>query len=308
MSKHLYSDHLGVVLSRRTSYNYGMVIIYIIAAVAAVLLAAAIWSTFSLRTTELEIALKNLPDEFDGCKFVHISDMHNASFGRGNRRLIRRIENCEPEFILVTGDFAGGVSFERPEKGAFHTLLQGLSPYKVYISFGNHELRLAYKHPELLEKQRADIAECGGILLDNSAACIERGGAHINLFGLSVPGERHSGKHAFEIPDGIFGAALKPRENECNVLMAHIPQFFPQYADAGFDLVLSGHVHGGIIRLPLLGGVLSPTRRLFPDYCYGFYKAKNTLMFITAGLGRALVPLRFMCRPEVVQIVLKKAD
>lgn len=284
------------------------IIAYIIAAVAAALLAAALWSTFSLRTTELEIAPENLPDEFDGCRFVLISDLHNASFGRGNRRLIRRIKACEPEFILVTGDFAGGVSFEHPEKGSFHPLLRGLSPAKVYVSFGNHELRLEYNHADQLQKQREDIAKCGGILLDNSAVRIERGGAHINLFGLSVPGERHSGRRPFAIPEGIFEGALKPRENECNILMAHIPQFFPQYADAGFELVLSGHVHGGIVRLPFLGGLLSPTRRLFPEYCYGFYRAKRTVMFITAGLGRALVPLRFMCRPEVVQIVLKKPE
>ena len=160
---------------------------------------------------------------------------------------------------------------------------------------------------DLLEKQRADVRGTGCVLLDNSAARIERGGAHINLFGLSLEGARHKGVHPFRIPEGTLDGALKPVAGEVNILMAHVPQFFPQYAEAGYDLVLSGHIHGGIVRIPGLGGMFSPTRRLFPEYCYGIYERGGTKMFVTAGLGRALIPLRFLCRPEVAEIVLKKA-
>lgn len=283
-----------------------MVIFIIIISLVAVLLAIAVYSTVALRTTEIEVESDRLPDGFDGCKIVHISDLHNSSFGKDNLRLIRRIKKCNPDFVLVTGDFVGGVSFEHPEKGAFHKLCLALAPIPVYVSLGNHELRLQYKHPDLLQKQRDDIAAAGVVLLDNSSCALTRGGARINLYGLSVNGERHRGKRPFEIPRGIFSGALKPAENEYNILMAHIPQFFPEYADAGFDLVLSGHIHGGVVRLPFIGGVFSPSRRLFPKYCYGFCRLKKSVMFITAGLGSALIPLRFLCRPEVVRIVLKK--
>ena len=281
-------------------------VIYVLIAVAAVFLAAALISTFTLRTTRMEIPIRNLPDEFDGFKLVHISDLHNASFGKSNGRLISRIKNCKPDCVLMTGDFAGGVSFEHPEKGAAHKLWLGLKPLPVYVSLGNHELRLVYRHNDLLEKQRADLRKTGCVLLDNSARRIERNGAHVNLFGLSLEGARHKGVHPFRIPDGAFEGPLKPVDGEVNILMAHVPQFFPQYADAGYDLVLSGHIHGGIVRIPGLGGVFSPTRRLFPENCYDLYERGKTKMFVTAGLGRALIPLRFLCRPEVAEIVLKK--
>lgn len=283
-------------------------VIYIFIAVAAAFLITALISTFTLRTTRIRLAIRNLPDEFDGFKLVHISDLHNASFGKNNGRLVSRIKKCDPDCVLMTGDFAGGVSFEHPEKGASHKLCLGLRPLPVYVSLGNHELRLAYRHMDLLEKQRADVQSTGCVLLDNSACRIEKGGAHVNLFGLSLEGARHKGVHPFRIPEGTLDGALKPVEGEVNILMAHVPQFFPQYADAGYDLVLSGHIHGGIVRIPGLGGVFSPTRRLFPEYCYGLYERGKTKMFVTAGLGRALIPLRFLCRPEVAEIVLKKAE
>lgn len=284
-----------------------MVICIILAVLGAAFLVTALISTFTLRTTRLEIPLKNLPDEFDGFKLVHISDLHNASFGRSNGRLASRIKECAPDCVLVTGDFAGGVSFEHPEKGSFRKLCLALKPLPVYVSLGNHEMRLVYRHMDLFEKQLADVEQNGCVLLHNAAARIERNGAHINLFGLSVEGARHRGLHQFRIPEGVFDGPLKPEENAANILMAHIPQFLPEYADAGFDLVLSGHIHGGIVRIPGLGGVFSPTRRLFPEYCYGLYERGETKMFVTAGLGRALIPLRFLCRPEVAEIVLKKA-
>ena len=285
-----------------------MVILIILAVLGAAFLVTALISTFTLRTTRLEIPIENLPDGFDGFTLVHISDLHNASFGKNNARLASRIKKNAPDCVLVTGDFAGGASFERPEKGSFHKLCLALAPLPVYVSLGNHEMRLVYRHTDLFEKQLADVKRTGCVLLHNSAVRIGRNGEHVNLHGLSVEGARHRGLHQFHIPDGVFDGPLKPAEGEVNILMAHIPQFFPRYTDEGFDLVLSGHIHGGIVRIPGLGGVFSPARRFFPDYCYGVYERGKTRMFVTAGLGRALIPLRFLCRPEVAEIVLKIAS
>ncbi|MBO4500631.1 MAG: metallophosphoesterase, partial [Clostridia bacterium] len=128
-----------------------MVIYCILIAVAAAFLVAALISTFTLRTTRLEIPIRNLPDEFDGFKLVHISDLHNASFGKNNGRLASRIKSCKPDCVLMTGDFAGGISFEHPEKGSSHKLCLALKPLPVYVSLGNHEMRLVYRHMDLFE-------------------------------------------------------------------------------------------------------------------------------------------------------------
>lgn len=278
----------------------------IIASAAVILLGIILFSTFVLRRTYTEISLGNLPDEFDGFKFVHISDLHNASFGKNNGRLIRLIKKCEPECVIFTGDVAGTSSYKHPEDGTFGEMCRGLGNIPIYASLGNHDLRLVYRHPEYYKNQLADIKKNVTKMLHNSSCRLSKNGAHINLFGLSVEGMRHKGEYPFKIPEGIFKGALKPIEGETNILLAHIPQFFPDYAKESFDLVLSGHVHGGIINIPFLGGLLSPERKFFPKYCYGLYEENGTKMFISAGLGKAMVPFRFFCRPEVAEIVLKK--
>lgn len=284
-----------------------MVILYVLIFAAVLLIGTALFSTYTLRTTHTEIEIKDLPESFDGFRFVHISDLHNASFGKKNGRLVERIKKCNPECVIITGDVAGSSSYKHPEKGSFSPLCKGLSPIPIYASLGNHELRLVYKYPELFKGQVEDIRINVTELLDNSSCRIEKNGEHINLFGLSLEGVRHKGFRPFTIPEGVFDGPLKPIKGEANLLLAHIPQLFPEYARHGFQLVLSGHVHGGIIRLPFLGGLLSPERRFFPKYCYGIYEQNDTKMFISAGLGKALIPFRFLCRPEVAEIVLKKS-
>lgn len=280
----------------------------ILSAAAVIFVSIALFSTFTLRTTHTEIPIKNLPKEFDGFRFVHISDLHNASFGKNNRRLVRRIKSCNPECVMLTGDVAGTSSYRHPETSNMRPLCRGLNGIPIYASLGNHELRLSDRYPELYRNQVRQIREDVSCLLDNSSVRLEKNGAHLNLYGLSLLGVRHSGSRPFRIPDGIFSRELKPRQGETNILLAHIPQFFPEYAKHNFDLVLSGHVHGGIIKLPFLGGLLSPERKLFPKYCYGVYEENGSKMFVTAGLGKALIPFRFLCRPEVAEIVLKKSD
>ena len=94
-------------------------------------------------------------------------------------------------------------------------------------------------------------------------------------------------------------------KDEYNILLAHTPFYFEQYSNWGADLVLSGHVHGGIIRIPLLGGLLSPNRRFFPKFDLGKYENNNSIMIVNKGLGKSKVFFRVNCRPEVVRIKLK---
>ena len=94
------------------------------------------------------------------------------------------------------------------------------------------------------------------------------------------------------------------RKNECNILLAHNPEYFPQYTKWGADLTLSGHVHGWIARLPVLGGVIAPSLRLFPAYDAGEFEKNGHHMIISRGLGLHHIKLRFFNRPEISVIKL----
>lgn len=286
-------------------YNYNMITIIIIAVLLLTFVTIAAVSTKSIRTTHIEFHLDNLPKEFDGCRLTQISDLHNSYFGKRNKRLIKAIIATNPLALLVTGDVTSGHSYVNPEQSAFYKLCNEIDNIPIYFILGNHEERLVKKLPNKYYELLDSFRKCGVTVLDDEKAVINIGNSHINIFGLSIRGVRHSGSNQYHIDNSLFETHLKAEPNEINILMAHIPQFFDIYVKHGYDIVLCGHMHGGIIRLPFVGGVLSPERKLFPKYCYGLFEKNKTKMFISAGLGKSFIPFRLFCRPEVVEITLK---
>lgn len=130
---------------------------------------------------------------------------------------------------------------------------------------------------------------------------------YFNLYGLVLPFDTYrylfSNRNAKKVDyDYIQNKLGNLNKDECNILLAHNPLYFDEYAKWGADFVFSGHVHGGIIRLPKIGGVLSPDRKFFPKYSFGEYTKGNTKMFVSKGLGGSAVKIRINCRPEIVAI------
>lgn len=95
-----------------------------------------------------------------------------------------------------------------------------------------------------------------------------------------------------------------PAKHKCNILIAHNPDYFEEYAKWGADLVLSGHVHGGIMRIPFLGGVLAPSYRIFPKYDGGVFKEGKSVMLLGRGLGSHTIQLRFFNPAELYEVTL----
>ena len=134
--------------------------------------------------------------------------------------------------------------------------------------------------------------------------------SYINVYGLTLPFSCY--KYLFDkdknidLEDNFLGKNLGDiNSNEYNILLAHSPFYFKEYEKWGADLVLAGHVHGGIIRLPYVGGLLSPNRHFFPEYDLGKYEINNSTMIVSKGLGGSKVLIRVNCKPEVVKITLK---
>lgn len=259
-----------------------------------------------------EIKNSKLPLEFDGFKILQISDLHNESFGINNNILINKIDELKPDIICITGDMIDG---SKKDFSVALNLLDELSKkYKVYHIIGNHEQKvMKNKHKDIYKEYFAKLNLKNIVDLKNEKIKIERNGQFINLYGLIVPykyypyllNENYKNKKLELKKCEIEKLLGKINPKEYNVLLSHNPFFFEEYSKWGADLVLSGHVHGGIIRLPLIGGVLSPNRQLFPKYDLGEYNMDKATMILTKGLGGSKLITRINCNPEIVSIILK---
>lgn len=245
-----------------------------------------------------------LPKTFDKTRIVQLSDLHSARFGKGNARLLRRIEAERPDFIFMTGDM---VSRTDERHDAFFELAAALGGrFPCYFVAGNHELGMS---PPRLGAFYNRLAACGVTVLNNRTVRLERGGASILLSGLCYPLPCYPEAKQVTHHSPFTAEQMRRRLGGCGgadyrILLAHTPLCFPIYADWGADLTFAGHVHGGMIRLPFVGALLSPDRRFFPKYSAGIYTHNGKRMAVSRGLGSGLFGARLGNRPEIVTVTL----
>ena len=257
-----------------------------LAAASGVLLGwAAVENTALLRVRRYTAAIPDLP------RIVQISDLHKRRFGSGQRRLIRKVAACKPEYILITGDLVSRTVTDFSETSDLLRRLGELAP--VIVAEGNHETDLSPLH---YAEFRAAVRRSGARYLKNEIIRL----GPVSLAGLALSRDYYRGGGTF----GFSGAKTCTKKTmrmllgACprhTVLLAHNPLFFPAYAEWGAALTLSGHVHGGAVRLPLLGGVLSPERKFFPKYDRGRFRIGDSEMLVSGGLGK----LRLFNPPEI---------
>lgn len=259
-----------------------------------------LWADKALTQREFEITDEKIPSAFDGFRIVHISDLHNTLFGEGNSKLLDRIKKAEPDIIAVTGDIADSRRTDLPIAIDFLKKATAIAP--VYYVTGNHEARI----PDTRELI-ASAESLGVKVLNNEKLTLERENGSISLCGISDPA--FVADYLFDEEAAVISHSLEGlRESESfSLLLSHRPEFFDIYAGEGFDLVLSGHAHGGQFRLPLIGGFIAPGQGLFPKFDSGLYEKDSTSMIVSRGLGNSIVPLRFCNRPEIILITLKEA-
>lgn len=236
---------------------------------------------------------------------VLLSDLHNVSYGENNSALLQEIRNENPELILVAGDMLTAGS--EPQTEAAASLMDELTKrYQVYYANGNHEHRLkenTEKYGDRYERYSNRIKSLGVHLLENGSERVEVNRFPFRIWGLELDRTYfRRGRSTALSPSHIKELLGVPDEACFNILLAHHPAYFDAYASWGADLTLSGHLHGGMIRLPFLGGVVSPQVRLFPKYDRGMYAQGGKKMIVSAGLGDHTVSLRINNPPELVVI------
>lgn len=226
-----------------------------------------------------------------------VSDLHGARYGVGQERLLSAIESAAPDLVLLLGDL-----FDQHGTNANTvTLLNELSSrYTCYFVLGNHEYKT-----ESIQRVRARIERSGIPILAGDSALFLAGESRIRIFGID---DGLGGKDRQRLQ--IANAAKERSETEYSILAIHVPNGVESYLEYGFDLMLSGHTHGGQIVLPgLLNGLYAPGQGLFPKYGGGRYDLGDTTMIISRGLARKPFWLpRVFNPPELVVVALRPAE
>lgn len=259
-----------------------------------------VYSNFKLETTEYTIENPDLPKSFDGYKIVHLSDLHNAEFGKNNKNLINVIKEEKPDAVFVTGDTIDG--FYTNTTIPIDLFKEVLKICDVYFIVGNHEIRSdANTYFEFLDK----LSEIGVTVLKDESTYIEKSGEKFQVIGLNDASNykaNYNDNYKEEIVKTINN--LDDKES-FSVLLSHHPELFDDYAKTNVDLVFSGHAHGGQFRLPFIGGLIAPEQGLFPKYDAGIFTENNTTMVVSRGLGNSIIPVRINNSPEIVVVILK---
>lgn len=250
-----------------------------------------------------EFTLQNLKKD---CKFVLISDVHNKVYGENNAPIIKAIKQINPDFIILAGDLV--TSKQSEEMTAGIALIKTLAKdYKIYYGLGNHEVKIKEqcdKFGERFTLLKQAAADKNIVWLENESVEIPK--YNIKITGLALALEYFAHFRLQEMEEHYLENVVgMPDKSKCNLLIAHNPDYFSEYAKWGADLVLSGHVHGGIMRLPLIGGVLSPSYKLFPKYDGGVFRENGAVMLLGRGMGSHTIPLRFFNPAQLYEVTLK---
>lgn len=269
-----------------------LIILALIAAAAAFLIKD---SREDLEISRYEVNSKKLPESFDGFKIVQLSDLHGAEFGEDGMELVEKVKELEPDIIALTGDFVtdeGDLAAVKKLAGR----LTELCP--VYFVSGNHEFGsgLAIKVRNILER-------AGVKYLSNEYLTINRGEDEILLGGVEDP---------LAYADMLSPDELAQKMNDAapdafKILLGHRNYWMTEYPELPVDLIFCGHAHGGLIRIPGVGGLIGTDRRLFPDFDAGQFNNGRYTLIVSRGLGNSVPIPRVFNRPEIVCVELSSA-
>ena len=245
---------------------------------------------------------EKIPAGFDGCRIVHISDLHGRWFGAEQEKLLEAVRRQKPEVILMTGDWVDR-DYQGEDERCCQVVVKGLLEIApVYGIIGNHEAR--GKHRSYLIEE---LSRLGVRLLLDETIVLKRRCDSIHLVGFETPYNAPLKEDLSELKrlEEEYREALNPRKAEgesvYRLVMAHRPELIDMYQQLELDLVLSGHAHGGLMRLPFGYRLLAPGQSWFPKYTHGMYQKEETRMIVSCGLGGP----RIFIQPEIGVIVLK---
>ena len=253
-----------------------------------------------IHTTITRVTIEDLPKSFDGYRIVQVSDLHNNVYGAGQSYLLSKIREARPDIIVITGDLIDRNTKNVDNAMQFINGAVEIAP--VFYVTGNHEASVGKQYKELALRMN----EAGVTFLDNEAVSVISEEDVITLAGVRDPAFDWSKPDAKIVDDEIKTALAEVSDTQVTILLSHRPELIKTYSENNIDLVLTGHAHGGQVRLPFIGPIYSPSQGLFPKYTSGIYEEGGTKMYVSRGIGNGIAPLRFNDGPELAVIVLTK--
>lgn len=241
-------------------------------------------------------------------KFAFLSDLHDKSYGKDNVKLLKAIEEAKPDALLVGGDMIVATPGKDNKKAK--AFMQTLADkYTIFYGMGNHEYRSDLyrdEYGDMYDEYSKPLLEKGINFLRNEVVVLED--YNIEICGVEIDRKYYKRFTVRHMEDAYIEEILGANSGKhYEILLAHNPDYFKQYAAYGADLILSGHVHGGIIRMPFLGGIASPAIRFFPKYNGGLYQKDKAFMVVSCGLGTHTLPMRIFNPAELIVIHVKPA-
>lgn len=240
--------------------------------------------------------------------FVVLSDLHGRKGLMSEKKSLKKIRNCKPDFILLAGDMITSRQTANYESTiAYLGQLSKIAP--VFYGLGNHEQKVLFPSSRYYKEGQnyfSKLSKIKGLtILDNKSIEFENKNTSIQIHGLSLPNRffTKNPKAQHEEPD-IYKYLSQNIQSDIHILLAHHPKYIMEYISWGADYVFCGHYHGGIVRLPILGGVISPEFQLFPKYSGGDYRFGNQHGIVSRGIGIHTFPIRFLNRSQIIHVNL----
>ena len=250
-----------------------------------------------------KVKSNKLPQVFNGFKILHLSDWHCTTYGKNNKRLINLINNKikgeKIDIVVITGDFI------IRQKRDYRPALEFISKIKsnnIYFVYGNHEMILKSKE---IQDFKNKLETLGVVVLDDKKIELTRENQKLNLYGVSYIFSHIASRK--DLTEQVLEKYKKDYEekigvinkNEYNILLSHDPMDFEVYARMGFDLIFSGHLHGGGIRFFGIGVATARKNWFFTRLAAGIHKKYNTQMIVSRGIGNSTRPIRIFDPPEI---------
>ena len=272
-----------------------MIYLYLITILLILFLAYSWCYNYRLKDTHYEISDSQVPECMHGKCIALLADLHGNELGKQNKKILNIINEYKPDYVAMAGDM---VSSKPASNKKVHLLCEQLThKYPVYFSMGNHEEEIG-----LEDTLRCMLCSNTKFLYNDSVDLLGCEGK-VRIGGLAIS-EQFYGRlwNRKLMTKEDIQMQLGNKSSEYTILLAHNPEHAQGYADWGADLVLSGHMHGGVAKLPVVGGVIAPSLMLFPKYDYGVKKIGDTTVVISGGMGLHGIKFRFFNMPEVVFI------
>lgn len=253
----------------------------------------------TIGTTNYTVSSERLPASFDGYKIIQLSDLHDAMFGEKHDDIVKEVVKIAPDAIYITGDFIDRNRYDLEQSLLLIEAIKDVAP--IYYVTGNHEISI-----NDVDRIKNSLQELGvHILSDEMEILSSAEGEKISVGGIEDPlsstedeqvAVERAVENAFEgVPEDMF-----------KLLLSHRPEYFDVYVQNDIDVTFSGHAHGGQVRIPGFGGMVSPGQGIFPKLTSGIHEKDGSQLVVSRGIGNSLFPIRIFNQAEIVVVTFRK--